>query len=180
MSTHVIHRLYWDFEKEERWLNEMAAKGLDLVRYRWGTYTFEQAEPGEWIYRIELLPESARKPVSRRYLEFMADSGVQTVATYLSWVYFRKRAADGPFELYSDMDSRIAHYTRVLRLYGSLTTALVATTASSLHSVTSNGLNFFTLPLFALQIAILVACAAYALRVAVRVRSLKAQKQLFE
>lgn len=180
MSTQAVHRLYLDFEKEERWLNEMAAKGLDLVRYRWGTYTFEQAEPGEWIYRIELLPESARKPASRRYLEFMAEAGVQTVATYLSWVYFRKRAADGPFDLFSDMDSRIAHYTRVLALYSALAATLTATTASGLHSVTSNGLNFFTLPLFAVQVALLVACAAYAVRIALRVRSLKAQRELFE
>lgn len=180
MSTHTVHKLYWDFEKEERWLNNQAAQGDNLIRYRWGTYTFEKGVPGEWIYRIELLPESVRKPSSLRYLEFMREAGVQTVDTYLSWVYFRKPAADGPFELYSDMDSRIAHYTRVLTLYGSLTAALTATTVSGLHGVTSNGLNFFTAPLFAVQIAILVASAAYALRVAARVRSLKAQKQLFE
>jgi len=180
MSTHIAHKLYWDFEKEEAWLNDKAAQGENLVRYRWGTYTFEQGAPREWIYRIELLPESIRKPSSQRYLQFMSDAGVQTVDTYLSWVYFRKPAADGPFELYSDMDSRIAHYTRVLTLYGTLTAALVATTASGLHSVTSNGLNFFTLPLFSLQIAILIVTASYALRVAKRVRALKAQKQLFE
>jgi len=180
MSTRTVHKLYWDFEKEEAWLNEQAAQGENLVRYRWGTYTLEQGAPGEWIYRIELLPESVGKPSSQRYLEFMRDAGVETVDTYLSWVYFRKPAADGPFELYSDMDSRIAHYTRVLTLYGTLTATLVATTVSGLHSVTTNGLNFFTLPLFALQIAILLASASYALRVAARVRSLKAQKQLFD
>ncbi|HEY5549385.1 MAG TPA: DUF2812 domain-containing protein [Coriobacteriia bacterium] len=180
MSTRTVHKLYWDFEKEERWLNEMAARGLNLVRYRWGTYTLEQGTPGEWTYRIELLPEVARHPDSVKYLDFMADAGVETIATYLRWVYFRKRAAEGPFELYSDTDSRIAHYTRVMTMYGALTAALTASTASGLHSVTSNGLNFFSAPLFAVQIAILVAFATYTLRVALRVRSLKTQKQLFE
>lgn len=110
----------------------------------------------------------------------MGDAGVQTVDTYLSWVYFRKPAVDGPFELHSDTDSRIAHYTRVLTLYGSLTAALTATTASGLHSVTTNGLNFFTLPLFSVQIAILLASATYALRVAMRVHALKTHRRLFE
>lgn len=59
MSAQTVHKLYWDFEREERWLNGKAAQGENLIRYRWGTYTFEQGAPGEWTYRIELLPESA-------------------------------------------------------------------------------------------------------------------------
>ena len=56
MSGKVVYRFYSDYEKEERWLNEMASRGWHLVRYRLGGYHFEQGEPGEWIYRIELLP----------------------------------------------------------------------------------------------------------------------------
>jgi hypothetical protein len=70
VSTTTIHKLYWDFEKEERWLNEMAAKGLDLVGYSWGTYRFEHGTPGEWTYRIELLPETPAKSASLEYLSF--------------------------------------------------------------------------------------------------------------
>lgn len=30
-----------------------------------------------------------------------------------NWVYFRKKTAEGPFELFSDLDSRLAHVERV-------------------------------------------------------------------
>ncbi|NMA61802.1 MAG: DUF2812 domain-containing protein [Firmicutes bacterium] len=31
------------------------------------------------------------------------------------WVYLRKKSAEGPFHLYSDKESRINHYKRILR-----------------------------------------------------------------
>ena len=30
MSGKVVHRFYWDYEKEERWLNEMVGPQLAL------------------------------------------------------------------------------------------------------------------------------------------------------
>jgi len=42
------------------------------------------------------------------------------VASYLNWVYFRRPAADGPFEIYSDLDSRIAYTGRLVRLWSIL------------------------------------------------------------
>ena len=32
----------WDFDKEERWLNEMAAQGLALVDVGFARYAFEE------------------------------------------------------------------------------------------------------------------------------------------
>jgi hypothetical protein len=72
MTSKVVHRLYWDFEKEERWLNEMAAKGEDLVRYRLGSYHFERGEPSEWVYRIELIPSRPGSEAGRDYLSSCA------------------------------------------------------------------------------------------------------------
>ena len=31
----------------------------------------------------------------------------------LQWVYFRKKLTDGPFDLFSDIDSRIRHLDRI-------------------------------------------------------------------
>jgi hypothetical protein len=171
--------LYVDFEKEERWLNEMAAKGLDLVRYSWGTYHFEEGVPGEWIYRIELLPKDPHKPASRDYLDFMADAGVQTVTTYMSWVYFRRPAAEGPFELFSDADSRISHYRRVLTLFACLLAALVPTAVFVLASA-HGGLMPFVLPLAVIELALGAVLAVQTVKLARRVSSLKTQKQLYE
>ena len=34
----------------------------------------------------------------------------------MRWVYLRKKAADGPFDLFSDYESRIQHLNRILCL----------------------------------------------------------------
>jgi hypothetical protein len=114
---HVIRKPYWNYEKEEQWLNEMSARGLAMCDYSWCRYVFEDAPKGEYIYRIELLENKATHPESRKYIEFLEDTGVEFVASYMRWVYFRKKAADGPFDLYSDIDSKIRHYRRVLSFW---------------------------------------------------------------
>ena len=48
----------WDFEKEERWLNEMAQEGWVLDNTGFSFYTFVRCEPGEYIIRLEMNPSS--------------------------------------------------------------------------------------------------------------------------
>ena len=103
----------WEFEKMERWLNDMAMSGWGLVEvgvWGWGPYTFERCEPGEYIYRMEMRENDPE------YLAMMEDSGAVCLARRQGWYYFRKRAEEGSFELYSDLDSRIAHLDRIARL----------------------------------------------------------------
>ena len=45
----------WDFEKEEKWLNQMAAQGWALVSVGYCRYEFEACEPGSCAVRLELL-----------------------------------------------------------------------------------------------------------------------------
>lgn len=177
MRGKVVRRLYWDFEKEERWLNEIAAKGLYLVRYSVGTYHFESGEPGKWIYRIELLPSGRGRAASREYLSFLHDTGVETVSTYMRWVYLRRLVARGPFELFTDLESRIAHYRRVLRLFGVLLAALVAVAAGLI--VSAGGGAVLAVPLV-LDGAALAVLAVQTVRLERRVKSLTVQRQLYE
>ena len=114
-------KYFADYEKEEQWLNAQVAKGLAMVDYSFCRYTFEGCRPGEYIYRIELLNDRVPNPDSIKYLQFMEASGAEEVASYLNWVYFRRPAADGPFEIYSDLDSRIAYTGRLVRLWSILT-----------------------------------------------------------
>ena len=53
----TMHKWFWiwDFDKEEQWLNQMAANGKALVHTGFCTYEFEDCTPGEYIYRLELL-----------------------------------------------------------------------------------------------------------------------------
>lgn len=113
-----VHKLFINYEKEEKWLNEMAAKGYNFINYTIGTYTFEGGTPGEYIYRIELLKEMPSNPESEAYIKFMEESGIKCIDTSWRWVFFQKKASDGEFNLFSDYDSKINHYKRILTVVG--------------------------------------------------------------
>ena len=110
----------WDFEKEEKWLNEMSAKGMQLVGVGIFKYIFEEGNPGEYFYRIELLEELPTHAESMAYIRFMEDTGAEHIASILRWVYFRKKADMQAFDLFSDIDSRINHLKKVMWLLGSV------------------------------------------------------------
>ena len=65
----------WDFDKEEAWYNEMAAKGYNLSYIRPFQYYFQTGTPGEYIYRQELLDHSPSHPESESYIQFMEETG---------------------------------------------------------------------------------------------------------
>jgi hypothetical protein len=110
----------WSFDKEEKWLNEMAAKGLVLVGVGFTRYEFEECAPGEYNIRLEMLKDSVSHIESQRYIRFLEDTGVEHIGTLLRWVYFRKKADITPFDLFSDIDSRIRHLNRLLFIPGIL------------------------------------------------------------
>lgn len=113
MKKRVI-RFYSNYEKEEIWLNNMAAQGWHCVDYVFGRYTFEKGKPGEYIYRLQLLEYHPTHAKSTGYLEFLKEAGVEVIAFHVRWVYLRKKTEDGPFELFSDKESRISHYKRII------------------------------------------------------------------
>ena len=114
----VIHKWFWawDFEKEEQWLNEMAAKGLVIQSVGLGKYTFDECLPGEYCIRLEMLKNLPTHPESEKYISFVEETGAEQIASFTKWVYFRKKTADGPFELYSDNSSKIKHLSRIIWL----------------------------------------------------------------
>ncbi|MBQ6477777.1 MAG: DUF2812 domain-containing protein [Erysipelotrichaceae bacterium] len=97
----------WDFEKEERWLNEMAANGWALVDVEYCKYTFEKTEYNEYTVRLEMHPSD------ENYITFMEDTGAEYIGRVLQWMYFRKRSELGSFDIFSDLDSRISHVRRI-------------------------------------------------------------------
>lgn len=111
----------WDFDKEEQWLNEMAARGLCLVSVGWCRYEFEDCVPGEYSIRLELLKEKPMHPESVKYMEFLEETGVEHVGSYMRWVYMRKKKTDGEFQLLSDNESRIRQLTRIIQFVSVLT-----------------------------------------------------------
>lgn len=115
----TIYKLYWawQFDKEEKWLNECSAKGLHLCDVGLCRYTFEEGTPGAYSHKLELLENWPTHPESVAYIRFLEDTGVEMTGSILRWVYFRKRTEDGPFDLFSDLDSRIKHLNRIILLF---------------------------------------------------------------
>lgn len=106
----------WEFEKEVQWLNAMAAKGFGLCHVGLATYWFEDIEPGEYTYYLELADNLPGSEKGKEYLDFLAECGTEYVGNYIRWTYLRRKTADGPFELHADLDSKIAHLRRILLL----------------------------------------------------------------
>ena len=97
----------WDFDKEERWLNTMAQQGWVLDRLGFCRYEFVRCEPGEYIVRLEM------REHDEGYLSFMADTGAEYVGRMVKWIYFRRKAEYGPFDIFSDLDSRLEHLKKI-------------------------------------------------------------------
>ncbi|MBQ7736657.1 MAG: DUF2812 domain-containing protein [Oscillospiraceae bacterium] len=104
----------WSFEKEEDWLNEMAMNGWVLDGVGYCTYHFVRCEPGEYSVRLEM------HPYDEAYLSFMRETGAEFVGQMMMWIYFRKKTADGPFDLFSDIDSRIRHLNTIGRFLAAI------------------------------------------------------------
>lgn len=117
---HIVWKAYWNYEKEEKWLNEMSAKGMALSDYSWCRYVFTDTPKNEYTYRIELLEYVPSHCESQAYLKFLEENGIEHVASYWRWIYLRKKTSEGPFDIYSDIQSKITHYNRVSALFGAL------------------------------------------------------------
>ena len=100
----------WEFEKEEDWLNEMAQNGWVLDGVGFCSYDFVRCEPGEYNLRLEM------HGWDEQYVDFMRETGADYVGRMFAWIYFRKKTEDGPFDLFSDIDSRIRHLDQIGRV----------------------------------------------------------------
>lgn len=97
-------RIYFDKDKEVTWLNEMAAKGWAMTGFSFCAYHFEPCAPGEYLYQVDF--EGGAFSVSEDYREFMSEAGVEIVNVWGPYVFLRRKAGEGSFELYTDVESK--------------------------------------------------------------------------
>lgn len=112
MERKTVHKWFWvwEFEKEEQWLNAMAMEGWVLDSVGYCTYHFVRCAPGEYTVRLEL------HDGDDEYFAFMAELGAEYVGSMMRWQFFRRRSEAGEFNLFSDIDSRIAHLKRIANM----------------------------------------------------------------
>ena len=108
----------FDKDDEQDWLNDYAQRGWAMVSFFVGLVTFVPCRPGEFIYQIDLLPGKGLWADNYEdYVIFMDEMGVEILQRWGRWVYLRKRAEDGPFEVYTDAASKIDLYRRIRRMF---------------------------------------------------------------
>ena len=129
----TIHKVFWtwQFDKEEKWLNEMSIKGLQLCDIGFCRYTFQEGNPGKYLYRLELLDNWPSHNKSMEYIRFLEDTGVEYIGSMMRWIYSRKKTETGEFDLFSDINSRIKHLDRMLYLVGILGGLNIVNTVNS-------------------------------------------------
>ena len=108
-------RLYFDKDEETAWLNEMSKEGWALERFFAGFYRFEQCEPGKYIYQVDFGEKLFA--ITDEYREFMEEAGVEVLQPWGYWIFLRKPASEGKFELYTDVDSSIEHYSKICKMF---------------------------------------------------------------
>lgn len=135
MRHRTIHKWFWvwEFDREEKWLNDMARQGWALDEIGFCRYGFSESEPGEYVIRLEMLNDMPSSEKGQDYIDFVEGTGAEQVGRWMKWVYFRKKAVDGEFDLFSDIDSRIRHLDRIMKMIGVIGLANLAIGLSDLR-----------------------------------------------
>ena len=94
-------------EEMERYLNEMSREGWQCCEIVRDELRFARGEQDEYTYRVQYFYES-RDGEKDDYLRTLGETGAALVGEYGEALILRKKTADGAFELYSDLDSKIA------------------------------------------------------------------------
>lgn len=93
----------------------MAQQGWALTGFFFGLHRFVECEPGEYIYQVDIAEKMFSVPES--YRQFMGEMGVEIVCLWGPWVILRRKAEEGPFEMYTDVESAFEHYTKIRNLF---------------------------------------------------------------
>ncbi len=172
----------WDFDKEEKWLSEMAAKGFALVSVGFCRYEFEDCIPGEYNVRLEMLDSMPDHPESRKYIQFLEETGAEHVGSRIRWIYLRRKAECGHFDLFSDNESRIRHLGGIMHLLALLGGANLCIALGNFSI--AFGVNETFSAVNAVCAGISLACAALMwfgwYRLARKRQKLQAEAQVFE
>ena len=131
---------------QEKWLNDMAARGYRLVKTHKLVYEFEECEPGKYQYAVEYVGNKDYEELNK-YHDFLEDVGytvfykninlnysigkvrfrlykskpwvpVTNRTGYNKEILIAEKENDGkPFELHTDKDDRVAYYKELLYPY---------------------------------------------------------------
>ncbi len=111
----IKFRLYFDKDAEVKWLNKMSQEGWAMTGFFAGFYSFEQCEKGKYEYQVDFGERFGS--VSNDYRDFMQEAGIEILQNWGYWIILRRLASEKPFELYTDVESAIEHYSKIRMMF---------------------------------------------------------------
>lgn len=101
-----------DPERIEEQANRMAKEGWILEKFGSLFSTYRRGKAGEYEYRVQVKEAGMDRLV---YTAELAEFGIEEVGGVGDLLVLRKSSDGTPFELYSDLDSRIAQQKKAMR-----------------------------------------------------------------
>lgn len=110
-------KFFIDFNKEEKWLEDMAKKGYELEGKSLG-YNFRYAEPEDAVIRIDYRTFKKQENFID-YCTLFEDSGWKHIAGSKSsgTQYFKKIKEDSEDDIFSDSISKAGKYKRLSKMF---------------------------------------------------------------
>ncbi|MPM98187.1 hypothetical protein SDC9_145370 [bioreactor metagenome] len=113
----IIYKFFalGEYEKKEKWINIMCSKGYALNGCSFCKYNFEKCNPDEYHYFLELLENLSTSPNQEDFLNYLEDEwSVEYVCHYRNWVFFRRKKLLGKLSIFSNVQSKIYYFKRIL------------------------------------------------------------------
>lgn len=103
----------WEDEKEEKWLEQLAADGWKLISVAPYVYKFQRSEPEKVFFRLDY--KNTLDKDYQEYLTLFKDSGWELFATYANWQYFKIKPENNEVpEIYNSGKAKAQKYRRLL------------------------------------------------------------------
>ena len=186
----VIHKLFyiWELDKEECWINEMAAHGYGLTRAGRFSFEFDEVEPNKYIYKTLFLSGTGYSKKNTDFYRFLEEMGI-TMVNRINYpgtccVYTRALKEDYPngIELYSDIDSKI-NYDKVIMWY--LFFCFFASITGAIPNIymalePTNGVRIFNFMTAGLMVAFAAIAIVSFFKRLINIRKLKKERKIHE
>lgn len=105
MKSKIKVNWFVDFDKEEEWLNKMAANGFSLWHTNGVIYRFKECNPGEFVFQIDFDEKDSSS--NEDYVAFRTSCGDKFVHQWKSKIYWKRAASEGPFESEDNVQAKL-------------------------------------------------------------------------
>ena len=105
-TSRIVINWFIDFDKEEKWINEMACNGWAFWHTNGVIYRFKRCQPGEFIYQIDFDEQKPKAGVGD-YAVFRSSCGDVFVHQWKQKIYWKRAASSGPFEAEENVAAKL-------------------------------------------------------------------------